>query len=193
MKKILVLLLLFPAISSYSQKWLKNYDSADEFSCGLSKVKKDGKTGYVNTNGVEIIKLQYDDGLTFSEGYTAVKSGTKWMYLDSTGKAITEQIFDDAINFSHGLAPAEKNNRYGYINTAGEVVIPFQFTNARCFSEDLCPVSNGKGFWGYIDKKANWVINPVYDFTDSFENGEARVMKDSKVFYIDRRNKVLHE
>lgn len=193
MKKLLVLIFLLPALNSFSQKWEKNYDYVDNCICGLSKVKKDGKIGYVNKQGVEIIKLQYEDGLTFNEGYTAVKEGAKWRYFDSMGKAITEPVFDDALNFNNGLAPASKNGHYGFINTSGETVIPFEFSNARTFTDGFAPAANTKGFWGYIDLKGNWVIKPMYDFTDNFENGEARVIKGEKVFYIDKQNKLLHE
>lgn len=193
MKKLLLIILFSPVLGSYSQKWEKNYDYVDNCICGLSKVEKDGKIGYVNKEGIEVIKPQYDEGLTFNEGYTAVKKGKKWLYLDSTGKAITEAVFDEALSFSNGLAAVARNNHYGFINTAGEVVIPFEFSNAHTFSEGLAPAANAKGFWGYIDSKGNWAITPIYDYTDSFTNGEARVIKDSKVFYIDKKNKTLHE
>lgn len=193
MKKLLVICLLFPVMEILAQKWEKNYDFVDNCICGLSKVKKNDKVGYVNKEGVEVIKVQYNEGLTFKEGYTAVREGAKWMYLDSTGKSITAAIYDDALSFSSGIAAVSKNNLYGFINTGGEVVIPFQFSNARSFAENLAPAANPKGYWGYINEKGIWVINPMYDFTDSFENGEARVIKGQKVFYIDKSNKVLHE
>jgi len=193
MKKLLLLILFSPVLGGYSQKWEKNYDYVDDCVCGLSKVSKDGKIGYADKQGVEVIKAQYNDGLTFNEGYTAVKKDTKWLYFDSTGKAITGAVFDEALSFNNGLAAVARNNRYGFINIAGEVVIPFEFSNAHTFSEGLAPAANTKGFWGYIDLKGNWAINPMYDFTDCFTNGEARVMKDNKVFYIDKKNKALHE
>ncbi len=147
----------------------------------------------MNKQGEEIIKPQYDEGLTFHDGYTPVRLGAKWLYLDSTGKAITEAVFDDALNFNYGFAAVAKNNLYGYINTSGLVVIPLEFSNARSFSEGLAPAADKKGYWGYIDAKGNWVIKAVYDFTDCFENGEARVMRGQKVLYIDKTNKVLHD
>jgi len=193
MKKLLAMLLFFPVLTSYSQDWEKNYDYVDNCICGLSKVQKNGKIGYVNKEGVEIVKLQYDEGLTFHDGFTAVKMKNKWLYIDSTGKAITDAIYEDALKFNEGYAPVSLNNLYGYINTSGKVVIPIEFSNARCFSEGLAPAANSKNFWGYIDKKGNWVISPVYEFTDDFENGEARVMKDQKTFYIDKQNKKVHD
>jgi len=193
MKKLLILLLFFPGLGSYSQKWEKNYDFVDNCVCGLSKVQKNGKIGYVSKEGVEVIKPQYAEGLAFQEGYAAVKIDSKWLFLDSTGKAITEPIFDEALSFVNGMAAASKNNLYGYINTAGATAIPFEFANARSFSEGLAPASNTKGYWGYIDTKGNWVIKPAYNFADTFEGGEARVMKGQKIFYIDKTNTVLHE
>jgi WG containing repeat len=193
MKKILLLALLFPVLGSYSQNWEKKYDYVDDCVCGLSQVKKDGKVGYVSKNGTEIIKPQYDDGLTFSEGYTAVKQGTKWLYLDSTGKAITAAVYDEALGFSNGMAAVARNGVYGFINTKGEVAIGFEFRNAHPFSEGLAPAENSKGLWGYINTNGDWVITPMYDYTDLFTNGEARVMKDSDVFYIDKKNNKVHE
>ncbi|MFN8251794.1 MAG: WG repeat-containing protein [Ferruginibacter sp.] len=191
MKKLLVLLLFSPVLSSYSQKWEKNYDYVDNCVCGLSKVKKDGKIGYVNKEGEVMIKLQYDEGLTFKEGYVAVRTGLKWQYFDSTGKGITEAIYEDAGSFGNGLAPVSKNNLYGFINTKGEQALPFEFSNARGFTEGLAPAANAKGYWGYIDTKGNWVVKAAYDFCDNFDNGKARVMKDGKVFYINKENKTV--
>jgi len=193
MKKILTLMLLFPVLVGYSQKWEKNYDFVDNCLCGLSKVKKNDKIGYVSKEGVEVIKLQYDDGLAFEGGYTAVKKGDKWLYLDSTGKEITEAIFDDALSFSNGLAAVAKNNMYGFINISGDIAIPIEFSNASGFTEGLAPAANAKGYWGFIDLKGGWVIKPLYHFANNFESGEARVMKGEKILYIDKTNKVLHE
>ena len=192
MKKLLIIGLLLPVLG-LTQKWEKKYDFVDNCICGLSRVKKDGKVGYVTKDGVELIKVQYDEGLTFNEGYTAVRQGAKWQYLDSTGKTITEAIFDDAASFSQGLAAVQKNNLYGYINTAGQLIIPYSFSNAHNFSQELAAVSNAKGFWGYIDLKGNWSIKAVYDMANDFENDEARVMKGDKVLFIDKQNNVLHK
>lgn len=90
------------------------------------------------------------------------------------------------------MAAVLKNNLYGFINISGEVVIPFEFLNAWGFADGLTPAANVKGFWGYIDKKGTKIIKPSYDFIDSFENGEARVIKGEKVFYIDRQNNIVH-
>lgn len=188
-----MLLFVWPMLALQAQKWEKNYDYVDECICGLSKVSKNGMVGYANKEGVEIIKLIYNDGLTFNEGLVAVKKDKKWLYLDSTGNEVTHAIFDEAMSFENGMAVVTKDGLSGYINRSGKVVINFQFQNAGNFREGLAPASNLKGYWGYIDKQANWVIKPQYGYADNFSGEEARVIKDDKVFYINRENKVLHE
>ena len=191
-KKLLIITLLLP-ILGVSQKWEKKYDFVDNCVCGLSRVKKDGKIGYVNKDGIEVIKPQYEEGLTYNEGYTAVRTGTKWMYIDSTGKAITPAIYDDAVSFRGGLAAIAKSNMYGYIDTGGQLVIPCEFSNTRSFSEGLAPAANAKGFWGFIDSKGKWIIKPVYDYADNFESDQAKVIKGDKIFFIDKMNNVVKE
>jgi hypothetical protein len=52
-------------------------------------------------------------------------------------------------------------------------------------------VSNKKGQWGYIDKKANIVISYQYHMAENFENGVARVMRGDKVININKENKLV--
>ena len=193
MKNLIFLFFMFPFAGLLAQDWEKNYDYVDQCVCGLSKVSKNNKVGYADKSGNEIIKLIYDDGLTFNEGLVAVKKGNKWLYIDSTGKAVTDAIFEDAMSFENGLAVVAKDGLYGYINHKGTIVISCQFENARNFSEGLAPATNAKGFWGYIDKHGDWAIKPQYDYADCFLNNEARIIKGSKVFYINRENKVIRE
>lgn len=196
MKKLVLSLLTGVLIIPLAaQKWQKNFDFVDECICSVSKVRKDGKIGYVDINGKVIIPLEFDEGLTFNEGYSAVRKGTQWAYLDSTGHFITEFVYVDAMGFGEGLAPAKKNAGWGFINSKGEEVIPFIYSNARKFSQGLAAVSNKpKEFWGFINKKGDEIIPFKLDFADSFtEEGEARVIKQGKVMWINRYNEKVRE
>lgn len=193
MKRFLLLLALVSSVPLCAQKWAKQFDFVDQCICGLSLVGKDSKIGYVDVGGNIIIPLQYDEGLTFSEGFTAVRLGAAWTYFDSTGKKMSDEQFSDAQSFHNGMAAVMKNKRYGYIDTKGKMVINYQFSNARAFAEGVAPVANEKGKWGYINTKGEYVIMPEYSFADSFDNHEARIIKGSESYYIDKHNKKLHE
>ena len=63
---ILLLLLLSVSTIAYSEEAL--FPACD----------RNGKWGYINTQGERVVKYQWDDALAFSGGYACVKKGGKW-------------------------------------------------------------------------------------------------------------------
>ena len=61
------------------------FDCARDFKEGFALVKKDGKWGYINTKGEQIIECKFDDARDFSEGFAAVKKDGKWGYINTKG------------------------------------------------------------------------------------------------------------
>ena len=60
------------------------------------------------------------------------------------------------------------------------------FDEAHLFSDELAFVKvNGK--YGYIDKKGNWVIQPMFDNAFYFEDGLASVGVNQKYGFIDKK------
>ncbi|RRA97667.1 WG repeat-containing protein [Larkinella rosea] len=48
-------------------------------------------------------------------------------------------------------------------------------------------------FWGYIDDRNKWIIEPQYDLVTSFNNGKASVELDGIQFFIDRSGNRIRE
>jgi hypothetical protein len=51
MKKYFLLVIILSFHVGYGQSWVKSYESVDDWSCGLAKVYKDQKVGFVNSQG----------------------------------------------------------------------------------------------------------------------------------------------
>ena len=64
-----------------------------DFKEGLAAVKKDGKWGYINTKGEQIVECKFDDACDFSEGFAWVKKDGKWGYINTKGCSV---IFDES-------------------------------------------------------------------------------------------------
>ncbi len=58
--------------------------------------QKDGKWGFVNTQGVPMIVYAFDEVRPFSLGLAAVRQGTHWGFIDKSGRLIIDFRFDDA-------------------------------------------------------------------------------------------------
>ena len=62
------------------------YDDVDEFSEGFAKIKLNGKWGFVNEHGEEVIPFKYDDVTMFSGGFAEVALDGKWGKVNARGE-----------------------------------------------------------------------------------------------------------
>ena len=170
------------------------YDAANHFSEGLAIVWKDGKCGYIDKKGNEVIALtdKYF-GHDFSEGLAAAMSKDgKLGFIDMKGNVVIPFNYDmtegDTPLFSEGYAAVQKEGKYGFIDKNGKEVIPLKYDNAYPFSEGLAVVMLDDKF-GFVDVNGNMVIPCEYGSATSFSEGYAAVSKDEKYFFIDKNGK----
>lgn len=111
------------------------YEQCGSESDGLLAVCKDGKWGYVNSEGTEIIPIEYD------ASWTQFKGEQNFMY-----KGIEEYCY----SASDGYVVLCKNGMWELRDVTGKLAIPTgEF-------EEICPVYEGKcwvkqdGKWGVI-------------------------------------------
>lgn len=81
------------------------YEDARPFDNGWAAVKKNGKWGFIDTDGNEVIDFQFDDALSFSGHLAAVKQGDLWGYVSLQGELVIDPQFFEAKSFSDGRAP----------------------------------------------------------------------------------------
>ncbi len=67
---------------------------------GLIAFCKDGKWGYVDMSGSEVIAPQYPAAKSFSNGLAAVSDGNKWGFIDKDGRLVIDYAFADAGYFN---------------------------------------------------------------------------------------------
>ena len=104
--------------------WKSKYDNAQaSFSDGLARVKLNGKWGFVNTQGKEVIPLMYDNVDFFSEGLSRVSLGDdetgKWGFVNTQGKEVIPLKYDYAWSFHEGLAIVKLSGKKGYVDKEG--------------------------------------------------------------------------
>ncbi|MBP3520569.1 MAG: WG repeat-containing protein [Oscillospiraceae bacterium] len=166
------------------------YEQVGKANEGLIAVKLDGKWGFVDMAGKEVIPCRYgsnkNNGPCFSEGLAAVKLDTKWGYIDRTGKEAIPFQYTSAENFSNGIAVVDGG---ALIDQTGRVLSPERYEVVKSFSEGLAAVRKGNwatGKWGFIDTTGKEVVPCVYKEVSDFSGGLALVVKsDSGCGIID--------
>lgn len=143
-------------------KALERYDQIGAFSEGLAAVRRDGKWGYINLKGEEVIPCQFSGAFTpeqFSEGLACV--------VDVRNEADKELW----------------NKRVGFINKKGEWVLEGDF-----FTEAHCPYAWMQEYSEYLPsfkdgRVAVWDKSSTYDNWDEWDN-------TSKIILIDHKGKI---
>ena len=151
------------------------YDYVGDFSEGLASVCRDGKWGFIDTSGREVVPCRYDDVFDFQEGMARVETDGKWGYIDKTGREVIPCIYEQAYDFSDGLAKVYLEKRF-FIDKNGKEVL----TAGRdwdVFKEGLARITRD-GKTGFVDKAGNEVIPCKYDGASMFCEGMANVCEE---------------
>jgi hypothetical protein len=109
--RLLIVLTVFMAIG--------NYCAGQDL---MPERGANGKHGYIDETGKEVIPFKYDEAEDFSEGIALVRLNDKFGYIDKTGKEIIPLKYDDAFNFFGGLARVILNDKQFYIDKTGKCV-----------------------------------------------------------------------
>ena len=112
------------------------------------KSNQDGKWGFVDKDGNEIIPCKYDSIQDFSEELAAVMLNGKWGFIDKTGKEAIPCKYDAADSFHEGAAKVKFEEReFNIDKTGNEVTEPQKESTPADKAEkdkDTAPADNSE-------------------------------------------------
>ncbi|MBN9396640.1 MAG: WG repeat-containing protein [Candidatus Melainabacteria bacterium] len=110
--------------------------SFSSFSCGrLPFVDKDGKWGFLSTDGKTAIAPRYDKVLPFADEMAGVCIADRWGFIDKAGSLIIPLKYKSVHSFSENYAGVCSNDgAWRFIDKTGREVIPYGFKNVSLFS-----------------------------------------------------------
>ena len=152
-------------ITDALSKSVRRYEVIKNFHEGFAAVaNKDGKWGYINSKGEEVIPCKYESAFEFSEGLACVyvsKDNQSVEFIDENGNVVIKGYFG-----------------YGYY-------APLGFVNGKCFVFD----KNENELW--IDKEGKKVDEPQIIDEDYESDGTVKFEIDDKVGVKDSLGNVL--
>jgi hypothetical protein len=167
---------------------------------GRCAVYEDGKMGFIDETGKEVIPCIYTGSSSFTEGLAcvALASSVKGEYgfINRDGEVVIPLKFIQAgtSSFRNGLARATVAGKTVLIDKEGNVAFKTKNGNIQGVMYGLISVitkPNRKG-WGWINFKDEFVINPTYDYAINFnEDGYGVVEKNELKGMIDTTGKVI--
>lgn len=176
-----------------ASKEIGMYDPRDKeglhFSEGKLGLNHQGKFGFIDKAGNEVIPFKYDMVWNFKDGFAKVKLNGKYGFINHSGKEITAIAYDEVNHFYEGLAFVKKGEKCGYIDTNGEEVIPLNFDHWRFekfydFKNGLAFIKNQEHF-GLINSKGEVLIEAKYDEIQPLNKNRAIVKLNVQYGLVD--------
>ncbi len=182
------------------------YVLAFPFAQGHARVRTGARAGrddwIIDTAGMLLPnKPVVLEATRYAEGLIAIRKDRKLGYMDLAGNIAVEPRYDQGGAFAEGLAPVQLEGHWTLIDKTG--VQTAEFPGGIAFAE---PLSDGLSLvtadrdqpgrkLGYVDRKGQWAIKPMWDDAEPFHNGLAFVgiWKGGKVAYIDHKGRTIWE
>lgn len=161
---------------------------------------KDGKWGYLNSKGEQVIEYVFEKAGNFSEGLAPVYAEGKWGYIDKQGNFAIEPAFDEAEKFVKGSALVRKDGKAYFIDKDGMAVkeADIYYTDIYDFCEQMAAVKvDGK--YGFINENMELAVEAEFDDYKDFSEGFAVVGKkisgsyDTVYGFVDKSGNWLVE
>ena len=108
------------------------HDHDGHFSEGLTPVRANRKSGFVDKIGKEVIPLMFDDTGCFSEGLAPVKLNGKWGFINQKGEVVIPLKYGFADEFQGEYAVVvslQGEEGFGFINKDGKIVVPLGYAD----------------------------------------------------------------
>ena len=121
---------------------------------GVLPMMKDGKYGFIDAEGNEVIAPEYALVMYPCEGIIRVRDENKlYGYVKADGTVIAECKFDTATEFSDGIATVSEGGKYYFINVEGEALGEERYLDATAFSGDFALVyKDGADCWSVVKR-----------------------------------------
>lgn len=167
-----------------------------DINTGLVYVNRDGRFGFMNKNGIEIIPCIYDQthGTPehFYKGIVRMRKNGKYGILDINGKTVVDFEYDFFYGyewlegFPKEYMVAKKDGEYFYINMKTFETIKTPYEYAGEFHDGMGMVKMGNSY-GYVNSSFKLSVPCVYRIARNFSEGLAAVSDSSEKWgYVDR-------
>ena len=99
------------------------YEAAKNFENGLSKVKKNGLWGLINTNGEIIADCIYKKIGKITKYPIEILKSDLWGFINHDGSILVEPKYSDTRTFKENYCAVKAKNKWGLIDIQGKEVI----------------------------------------------------------------------
>ncbi len=160
----------------------------------LVAVKLNGKFGFIDRSGNQVIEFKFQDAYDFGEsGFASVKLKEKWGLINFSGKEVVSCKYDWIGPFkgrSHSdLFLVDLNGKTGVVDKTGAEVLPIIYSNIWEYYDVPFLVSKDRVHFGLLDLSGKEVLPLKYEGhfpgNSLSKSGYEPIKIDDKWGYLD--------
>lgn len=179
----------------------RKYNQIEPYSEGLAAVERNGKWGFIDENGKEVISIIYDsvDKAFGDSGIIWVELNGKIGFIDINGSVVFPfkydlifpmdykriSLYNEQVclyNEGRGIM-ARLNSKFGFVDIIGNEVVPLKYDAVQFYRNGYAPVKRNNK-WGFINAKGEEIIPLKYDDIDYCLDNIAKVTLNGKCGFV---------
>ncbi len=146
---------------------------------GYIGIKRNGKFGFVDSQGRLRIANRYDSIGEFHGGIAPAMLLGKWGFINTSDQIVIQPTFEKVEYFEHGAARVARNGKVGLINPNGEVLLELRYDSIDRLPDQLF-IPQLDGLKGLADKNGQVMIEPRFDVLVPLTNGLVIVSRNGQ-------------
>jgi len=139
--------------------------------------RRNGRWGFVDSQGRLRISNRYEDVQAFHEDYAAIKLRGRWGFIDKNETLKVQPHYEEVSSFRKGLAIVRENEYFGLINKNGEEIIAAIYQDIERSSTGNYFLTNDQGLMGLANENGSFVLRP--NFTSLLDLKDAILVKEN--------------
>lgn len=149
------------------------YDHIESFTNNRFLVRSNGKYGYLDPQGQEVIPLKYSWAKPFYNGYAWVrKNVVSWSIIDTKGRKLIPFSnhhhyipTDEPFSGEGGTVCVERKGMYGIMDSTGKILVPFISHAPTCFINGIALIfDKDDHITAYADKESTYAFSEPYSY-----------------------------
>jgi hypothetical protein len=125
------------------------------------KINKNGKWGFEDRSGNEVIPPEYEEAFNFKEDLCCVMKDEKYGFIDRKGVIVIPFEYDLASSFSEGYACVFRGDKCAYIDKENNLITPFIYDAGTAVENNQSRVKKDDK-WGELHmdspNEVRWII-----------------------------------
>ncbi|MEP5612643.1 MAG: WG repeat-containing protein [Cyclobacteriaceae bacterium] len=134
------------------------YEDFGEVGEDYISARRNGRWGFVDSQGRLRVSNRYENVQAFQEDYAAIKLRGRWGFIDKSETLKVQPHYEEVSSFRKGLAIVKENEHFGIIDKDGEEIIAAIYQDIGRSANGNYYLTNDQGLIGLADENGSFIL-----------------------------------